>query len=147
MTTSLSKSSISVIPSDGTPTPDQFTFFSRRLKNKLHGEVLRRFLDEKRDRKLTQAELAKRMGKDPAQINRWLSAPKNVEIETISDLLLAMGYVAKVDSVRLADLYRSNHFETSDAVVYRAPKPGNLRNAKVAGSKSGTEAVFQVAAS
>jgi hypothetical protein len=56
------------------------------------------------------------MDKDPAQINRWLGAPKNVEIETLSHLLLAMGYVPRTGSDRLSDLYRSNHFETDDVV-------------------------------
>lgn len=116
MTTSLTRSLISAIPSDGKPTPDQIAFFSRRLKNDLHGEVLRRYLDEKKSRGLTKAELARRMGRDPAQITRWLAAPSNVEIDTISQLLLSMGYVAQVNSVRLADLYRSNHFESDDDV-------------------------------
>jgi hypothetical protein len=121
MPTSLTRSSISVIPDDGKPTEDQFTFHKRRFKNRLHGEVLRRYLDEKQASKLSKSELARRMGKDPAQITRWLSAPKNMEIETISDLLLAMGYIPQVTSVKLTDLYRSNHFETMDVLEKDAP--------------------------
>lgn len=29
--------------------------------------------------------------KDPAQITRWLSAPSNFELDTLSDILLALG--------------------------------------------------------
>src|SRR5208282_3088978 len=39
---------------------------------------------------VTKKELAIRLGKDPAQITRWLSAPSNFELDTLSDILLAM---------------------------------------------------------
>jgi DNA-binding phage protein len=39
----------------------------------------------------TKAELARRLNKRPEQITRWLSAPGNLEIDTVSNLLSAMG--------------------------------------------------------
>ena len=144
MTTSLSKSSISAIPSDGKPTADQFVFFSRRLKNQLHAEVLRRFLEEKKANNLTKKELARRMDKDPAQINRLLSAPKNVEIETVSQLLLALGYIPKIDSVKLTDLYRSNYFESGDIIELRGRSDSKKSTAEGKTSKSGTKTEYDM---
>ena len=40
---------------------------------------------------MTRASLARRLGRKPEQITRWFSAPGNLEIDTISDLLMAMG--------------------------------------------------------
>lgn len=142
MTTSLNRSSISAIPDDGKPTQDQIIFFARRFKNELHAEVLRRFIEAGRAQNLTKAELARRLDKDPAQINRWLAAPKNLETETISALLLAMGYLPRVESVKLADLSRgSNHFDSKDILdCDKSPKgPGKFASAKPG---TGTRARF-----
>jgi hypothetical protein len=117
MTTSLTQSSISALPSDGKPTADQFIYFARRFKNELHNEVLRRFIEEQRVNNLTKAELARRLGRDPAQVNRWLGAPKNWETETVSQLLLAMGYLPTISSVKLG-AQRSNHFDCNDVLPY-----------------------------
>lgn len=40
---------------------------------------------------LTQAKLARRIGKTADVISRWLGAPSNMTIDTISDLLLGIG--------------------------------------------------------
>jgi len=146
MTTSLTKSSISAIPNDGKPTQDQYVFFARRLKNKLHGEVLRCYLREKKENNLTKAELARRMDKDPAQINRWLAAPKNLELDTISELLLAMGYIPTVGSEKLSALFRANYFESDDQVSYTASStPVSAGKFTQSGSRTSNTAVFEAA--
>lgn len=40
---------------------------------------------------VSRAELAKRLNKRPEQITRWLSSPCNLELDTLSDLALALG--------------------------------------------------------
>lgn len=40
---------------------------------------------------MTRASLSRRLHKRPEQITRWMSSPGNLEIDTISDLLDAMG--------------------------------------------------------
>lgn len=40
--------------------------------------------------RITKSDLARRLDKDPGLISRGLSEPKNFEIDSISDLLLAM---------------------------------------------------------
>jgi transcriptional regulator with XRE-family HTH domain len=38
---------------------------------------------------ITQAELARRIGKSPRRVNAWLSNPSNWESDTVADLLFA----------------------------------------------------------
>jgi transcriptional regulator with XRE-family HTH domain len=62
-------------------------FFQRTNQNRYHSLILRLF----KQSGLTQLTLAKRLGKEPAQINRLLSAAGNWTINTIAALMLAMG--------------------------------------------------------
>jgi transcriptional regulator with XRE-family HTH domain len=39
---------------------------------------------------LTQADIARRLGRRPEQIHRWLGSPANCTTDTVSDLLLAI---------------------------------------------------------
>ena|SRR5690554_4229414 len=43
---------------------------------------------------MTRTELARRLGKSPSQITRWLGAPGNMTLDAISDLTLALGGAA-----------------------------------------------------
>jgi DNA-binding phage protein len=45
---------------------------------------------------MTKTALAKKLGKSPEQITRWLSSPNNLESDTISNLALAMGYLPRL---------------------------------------------------
>lgn len=42
---------------------------------------------------LTKKVIAQKLGRRPEQITRWLAAPNNLEVDTVSDLALAMGCV------------------------------------------------------
>ena len=53
--------------------------------------LMQLFLDEKK-LGFTRADLARRLGKRPEQVTRWLAGPGNLKIDTLSDLLLAMGH-------------------------------------------------------
>ena len=66
-------------------------FFRQRLKNKIFQSALAYFVDVAKERNLTKKDIAKLLDKDPAQITRWFSGPNNWTLDTISDLLLAMG--------------------------------------------------------
>jgi len=81
----------------------KLAYFRERLKNRLHELVFLEFLRQQRERKLTQAELARRIGKAPEQVNRWLGAPGNWELDTVSDLLLGMGAEPAFSIEHLAD--------------------------------------------
>jgi hypothetical protein len=70
---------------------EKLAYFRQRLRNRLYELVLAEFVDQARNHKLTKAEITRRIHSSPSQVTRWLAAPGNWEIDTISDLLLAMG--------------------------------------------------------
>jgi hypothetical protein len=98
------------IYSDKPLTPFQTEYFGARYRNRLHSEVLRLFTLENKRRGLTRADLAKRLGKRPEQVTRWLSAPGNWTLDTVSNLMLAMGYEPEVGSRCLADIQPQNRY-------------------------------------
>lgn len=73
------------------PARRDYVYFRQRQKNKVFQSVAAFFAKQAEERGLTKKELARLLDKDPAQITRWLSGPGNWELDTISDLLLAMG--------------------------------------------------------
>lgn len=74
-------------------SPGQLGFFAGRAQSKAHDLVLRLFIDlAKKDDDLTRRHLATRLRKKPEQITRWLASPGNWTLETLSHLLVAMGY-------------------------------------------------------
>jgi len=65
-------------------------FQRRRLQNRFYRFILKTFKEQQKNG-LTQKELAERIHSRPEQINRWLSIPGNLTLNTIADLLLGMG--------------------------------------------------------
>ena len=83
----------------------QLGFVAGKLRNDLHAVVLREF----KSSGLTQAELAKRLGKDKAWVSRTLGAPGNWTIDTAATLIFAInGSVLIVGSVDVDHPARSN---------------------------------------
>jgi hypothetical protein len=70
---------------------DDLVYYRERTRNRVYATVISLFSRLVETRKLTKAELAFRLQKEPAQITRWLGGPSNWTLDTISDLLLAMG--------------------------------------------------------
>ena len=68
----------------------EITYYNRRLQNAVFNEIVRAFVEEVKAGRLSRATLAKRIGKEPAQITRWLSGPANLTLNTISIILLGM---------------------------------------------------------
>jgi DNA-binding phage protein len=66
-------------------------YLRQRLRNRLHNLVLEEFIKRENAGTLTKADLARRIGKRPEQITRWLGVSGNWTLDTISDLLAAMG--------------------------------------------------------
>jgi hypothetical protein len=44
----------------------------------------------------SRADFAKKIGRRPEQVTRWLSAPSNLEADTISDMSLGLGVIPKL---------------------------------------------------
>ena len=90
MNTSQTTSLIKEISNDNRIPPEDLSYERERLRNAIHQFVLRVFIDESKRGPLTRAAMARRLGKKQEQVTRWLGAPGNWTIDTISDLLRAM---------------------------------------------------------
>ena len=66
-------------------------YFRGRLSNRVHELVLTEFAVQEREGNTSRAELARKIGRKPEQITRWLGSPGNWTMDTFSDLLLGMG--------------------------------------------------------
>lgn len=64
-------------------------YFQERFRNRLYDLIIREF-KEKSESGLTKKQLAARLQKRPEQITRWLAAPGNLTLDTVSDLLLGI---------------------------------------------------------
>ena len=53
-------------------TPAQLGYFKARAEAQAHTTLLRLFVDLSHEGKVTKAFLARRLGKSPEQITRWL---------------------------------------------------------------------------
>jgi hypothetical protein len=76
----------------GPPIPEaKRAYFQARLRNRLFNFIVEKFLQQQQRHGLTKAALARRIGKTPDVVNRWLGAPSNLTLDTVSDLLLGIG--------------------------------------------------------
>lgn len=86
MTTSQIASISSEIVDGGLLSAGAMAYFRERQRLRLYEVVIREFMRSG----ITKAELARRMGRRPEQVTRWLGAPGNWTLDTVSDLLLAI---------------------------------------------------------
>jgi transcriptional regulator with XRE-family HTH domain len=123
-------------------TPDRDVFYYRqRQKNRVIEELASFFADEAERTGITKKDIADRLGKDPAQISRWLAGPSNLTLDTISDLLLVLG--AEMDQ-------RIVKFSDREIPNYEHPMIGKLTDrglavANISGPRQGTFGVKSVA--
>jgi hypothetical protein len=71
-------------------------FWIGYFRESFRGEVNDQLLQSFSNGDQTRADVARRLDKRPEQITRWLSSPCNLELDTISDLALALGLVPKI---------------------------------------------------
>jgi hypothetical protein len=71
---------------DGDPISEsKLVYLQERLRARFFDFLMDRF-ENARDGGLNQAKLARRIRKSPEVINRWLGAPSNLTLDSISDL-------------------------------------------------------------
>lgn len=78
-------------------------YFQEGFRAELHEKLIELAEKLKSEDGKNKAYIAKRIGKRPEQISRWLSSPTNLECDTVSDLALAMGYIPKVTFSHIGD--------------------------------------------
>jgi hypothetical protein len=64
-------------------------YFEQRLRNRVYQFILDKFLQAEKSG-LTKAKLARKIGKTPDVVNRWLGSPNNIQIDTACDLILGI---------------------------------------------------------
>jgi hypothetical protein len=75
---------------DGPMIPESTrVYFQERFRGRIFEFLVNRFV-RAQEKGLTKAKLARRIGKPPEVINRWLGAPSNMTSDSISDLLLGI---------------------------------------------------------
>lgn len=84
-------------------------YFRAQTKRHVHGVVLEKFSEYATDDRRARARLAERLGVDRSQITRWLSSPGNWTLDTLSDLLLAMGCKATLVANEIGDVQQGNY--------------------------------------
>jgi transcriptional regulator with XRE-family HTH domain len=84
-------------------------YYRQRQKNHVFTALIEFFAQEAERRGVTKKDLAAALSKDPSQITRWLSAPSNFELDTLSDILLALGAEMDHKIVRFTDRQKPNY--------------------------------------
>ena len=92
------------------PLPEYaLAYYSERLRNRIFSAVLEAFVHESEQGNITKALLARRIGKEPAQVSRWFSGPSNWTLDTISLLLLGIGAELDPTVAFFADRAKPNY--------------------------------------
>src|SRR4030081_2728834 len=95
----------------------KLTFFRHRLRGRFFDFIRERFEREEVNG-LTQAKLARRIGKSPEVINRWLSAPSNLTLDSISDLMIGIAAEEpEFGGISLLDRAEANYVHLDDDTV------------------------------
>lgn len=92
-------------------------YFRARLSNKIHSLVLTEFSKQESMGVISKASLARRIGKKPEQITRWLGSSGNWTVETLSDLLLGMELEPSISLKKISDAYSSSSASKSNEKI------------------------------
>ncbi len=103
------------------PSRRDIAYYKQRQKNRVFSELASFFAEEAGRGKISKKELAEALGKNPSQITRWLSAPSNFELDTLSELLLPMGAEMDHRIVRFSERAKPNYAHPLVAKVINHP--------------------------
>ena len=71
-------------------------YVSESLRLRIHDAILRRFIELEASEKITPGDLARRIGCSTAQVTRFLSGKRNMDLKTLAVFLFAMDAVLDV---------------------------------------------------
>lgn len=101
---------------NGPPIPEaKRVYFQERFRGRFFEFMIERFLLAQAHG-LTKAKLARRIGKPPEVINRWLGAPSNLTLDSVSDLLLGISAEEpEINGASLLNRSPTNYSHLDDA--------------------------------
>lgn len=135
-------------PSGDEPIPiGTLAYFQGRNRSRIYEAVLREFLQSG----ISQATLARRIGKRAEQVNRLLGAPGNWTLDTVSDLLFAISGAEPVYGVQYplkepARNYRQPEWLTisGEATMQTADKYALAKQGFMANTASASSSIIPV---
>ena len=96
-------------------------YFRARHRRKQHGAVLSEF----KKSGITQAELCKRLRKEPAQISRLLGSPANWSADTYSDLLFAISGAEPIQTIAYPLDMPARNYRNQDWTIQTVVAPAS----------------------
>ncbi|WP_291052495.1 helix-turn-helix transcriptional regulator [Hyphomonas sp.] len=103
MTNSQAESFVSKVLAETPISEGNKIYFQERLKSRLHEILVNTFQMAEQRGAITKTELARKLGKRPEQISRWLNSSSNMQLNTLSDMLLGLGYEPDISVRELSD--------------------------------------------
>jgi hypothetical protein len=122
MPTSQTPALLAEILDGSSPIPiEKLAYFRRRLRLHLHELVLEKFYQQET---MTKADLARRIDRRPEVINRWLGAPGNWTLDTVSDLLIAMASEPEFAAISIVSKIKAENPKTDiEQLVLQGQRP------------------------
>lgn len=93
------------------------SYFRARFRSRVHKAIVAAFVEAQEKHDLAKADVARKMDRGAEQVTRWLGAPTNLTLDTVSDLLVAIGKEA--DFV-IRDIELSSKRNYVPAVIIKA---------------------------
>lgn len=108
-------------------------YLQERLRHRLYDLIMGEFIKhQSMNSKFTQASLARRIGRRPEVINRWLSTPGNWTLDTVSNLLAGISgaelglLVNRLSEYPKANYTRPEWLDAPDQTYSPPPPPAGV---------------------
>lgn len=110
-----SNHTISFLNDNGKVSVPDREYFRAQTQREAYNAIIERFAEISADHVAVRSQIASRLGKDRAQITRLLSEPSNITLDTLSDLLLAMGSQVEISQSKIGSDPKGNYMHPNSA--------------------------------